>query len=222
MQCNRSGRSPAQNKEGIVAQSKKKVSIPAPNIGRITILIRGKTPLLQNSWTERTLATMPGGPLKGKSGKNEKLTQDEEYQEALDAIRMPSENGGPPVYGFAKEAVVHGMASAAGRLGDHKMTEIRAAVAVASPDDRIPIQGSEPTMDSRAVHLTRTSNKVANRPRFWPWEAEIPLEFDRGVLNEEAILRILADMGRGIGLGSYRPENKGTFGTFEVVDAWGG
>lgn len=198
----------------------KTISIPAPNVGKIKVRIRGKTPLLQNSWTERTLATMPGGPDKGKSGKKEKLTPKQEFQEILDAIEVQSANGKPPVYGVSKEAIVHGMASAGYRLGDFKMTEIRAAVSVAMPDDRIPILAGEPGMDSRAGNLAgRGSVKVINRPKFWPWEMEIPLEFDRGVLNEEAVIRTLSDMGRGIGLGAYRPENNGTFGTFEVVSA---
>lgn len=201
-----------------MATKTKEIRIPAPNVGRVNVRIRGRTPLLQNSWTERTLATMPGGPDKGKSGKKERLTPDQEFREILDAIQV-SDNG-TPRYGVSKEAIVHGMASAAHRLGDFKMTEIRAAVSVRLSGDRIPIEGPEPEMDSRAGSLSgRGSTKVINRPRFWPWEMDIPLEFDRGVLNEEAVIRILSDMGRGIGLGSYRPENSGTFGTFEVVGA---
>lgn len=198
----------------------KEIKIPAPNVGRVKVRIRGKTPLLQNAWTKRTLATLPGGPDKGKSGKKEKLTPEQEFEEILEAITVQSKNGKPAVYGVSKEAIVHGMASAAYRLGDFKMTEIRAAVSVAMSDDRIPVDAPEPEMDSRAGSLAgRGSTKVINRPRFWPWEIEVPLEFDRGVLNEEAVIRILSDMGRGIGLGSYRPENNGTFGTFEVISA---
>ena len=201
-----------------MAAKTKEIEVPAANIGHIIVGIRGKTPLLQNPWTPRTLANLPGGPGKQKSGKAAKLTPEQEMQEILDAMLVQPENGKPAVYGISKEAIVHGMASAAFRLGNFKMTEIRAAVSVALAEDRIPILTPEPALDSRATSLSgRGSTKVANRPRFWPWEMEIPLEFDRGVLNEDAILRILADMGRGIGLGSYRPENGGTYGTFEVV-----
>lgn len=197
----------------------KELKIPAPNEGRMVVTIRGLTPLLQNPPTRTVLESMPGGKKSKKAGKKEKLTPEEEMQEILDVMEMPSSNG-DQTYGFSKEAIVHGMASAAYRLGSFKMTEIRAAVRVDSPDDRLPIIGPEPELDSKLGNLSgRGSSKVVNRPRFWPWEAQVPLRFDRGVLNEEQVLRILVDMGRGIGLGSYRPENNGTYGTFEVVGA---
>lgn len=213
-----------------MSKDTKELSIPAPNTTRITVRIRGKTPLLQNAWTKRTLATMPGGPDKGKSGKKEKLSPDQEVAEILEAISLNG-HGGTKLeaydgtkydakYGVSKEAFPHGMASAGYRLGDWKMTEIRAAVSVPVADDRIPVIAPEPEQDSRAGSLAgRGATKVINRPRFWPWEMDVPLEFDRGVMNEEAVLRLLSDMGRGIGLGAFRPENSGTFGTFEVVSA---
>lgn len=197
----------------------REIEIPAPNTGTILVRIRGTSPLLQNPPTKRTLETLPGGSKSKKSGKAEKLTPEEEMNEILDTLRMPSSNG-KGVYGFSKKAITIGMASAGYRLGSFTMASLRAALRVATPDDRIPIEGPEPELDCQLTSLSgRGASKVANRPKFWPWEATIPLEFDRGVLNEEQVLRILQDMGRGIGIGAYRPENNGPYGTFEVVGA---
>jgi len=199
----------------------KTLEIPAANVGRMNVRIKGKTPYMRNPWTERVLATMPGGPDAGTSGKSEKLTPDEEMQEKLDAMLIqPSENGDSPVYGMPPEAFVEGMAAAGYRLGDwSSMVEIKAAVSVPHAED-LPIEAPAPELDSRAGNLAgRGSVKVVNRPKFFPWAVTVPIEFDRGVMNEKQVLRLLNDMGRGIGVGAYRPENGGTFGTFEVESA---
>lgn len=199
----------------------KKLEIPGANIGRMDVKLVGKTPYMRNPWTKRVLATMPGGPEAGTSGKSEKLTPEEEFNEKLEAMLVePAENGDGPTYGMPPEAFVEGMAAAGYRLGDwSSMVEIKAAVSVPHAGE-LPIDAPEPEMDSRATNLAgRGSTKVANRPKFHPWSVTVPVEFDKGVINERQVLRLLNDMGRGIGVGAYRPENGGTFGTFEVEAA---
>lgn len=200
----------------------KELSIPAPNVGRMEVRIVGKTPYMRNPPTERVLRTIAGGEESGTSGKSEKLTPEEEVQEKLEAMLVePAENGGQPTYGMPPVAFVEGMAAAGYRLGDwNSMVELKGALSVPSPTE-IPIEAPQgPERDSRLTNLSgRGGTKVTHRPKFFPWSATFPIEFDRGVLNEKQVIRLLNDMGRGVGVGAYRPENGGPFGTFEVETA---
>jgi hypothetical protein len=196
--------------------STRTLKIPAPNLGKIVVTIRGTTPLLQNRWRPSQIEQIESKQQKKAAGKKEARNPQAEFQEILEQSTF-SDNG-KKVYGHPKEAFVHAMASAAGRVGEHKMTEIRAGIRVASEHDLIPIEGPTPELDTKMGRIKGTFTP-AYRPRYWPWEMKVPLEFDLGVVNDEQVIRILQDAGRCIGLGSYRPENKGTFGTFVVVSA---
>lgn len=194
----------------------KKLEIPAPNVGRMDVRIVGLSPYMRNPWTERAKESLVKT---SGSGKSEKLTPEEEFQEKLDAMLL--EDGDEPVYGMPAVAFVEGMAAAGYRLGDYSsMVELKAALTVPCGSDELPIEAPEPEMDKRPGNLAgRGAVKLAVRPKFYPWAVEVPVTYDRGVLNEKQVLRLLGDMGRGIGVGAYRPENGGTFGTFEVEAA---
>lgn len=57
-----------------------------------------------------------------------------------------------------------------------------------------------------------------NFPIFREWEGEVPfLVFDE-TINEEVFLQHIEDAGQFIGIGSFRPRNRGFFGRFEVVE----
>lgn len=193
----------------------RELEIPAPNVGRMDITVVGLTPYMRSPWTERekkSLVKTEG------SGQSEKLTPEEEYQEKLDAMLL--EDGDDPVYGMPAVAFSEGMAAAGYRMGDwSSMVELKAAISIIS-EGELPIESPGPEMDTRPGNLAgRGSVKLAVRPKFFPWSVEVPIEWDKGVLNEKQVIRLLQDMGRGVGTGAYRPENGGTFGTFEVDSA---
>lgn len=194
----------------------RKIEIPAPNLGRIDVRIVGLSPYMRSPWTERekrSLVSTEG------SGQTEKLTPEEEYQQKLDAMLV--EDGDNPVYGMPPVAFSEGMAAAGYRLGDwSSMVELKGALSIVNGEGEIPIESPGPEMDTRPGNLAgQGSVKLAVRPKFFPWAAEVPIEFDQGVLNRKGVIRLLQDMGRGVGIGAYRPENGGPMGTFEVESA---
>ena len=57
-----------------------------------------------------------------------------------------------------------------------------------------------------------------NFPRFQRWEGKVQfLVFDE-IINEDVFLQHLQDAGQFIGIGSFRPRNRGYYGRFEVLD----
>lgn len=59
---------------------------------------------------------------------------------------------------------------------------------------------------------------LRERPAFAPgWEAEFMLEADASEIDEKNLKRFVQRAGRR-GIGDYRPEKGGSYGTFELVD----
>lgn len=75
-------------------------------------------------------------------------------------------------------------------------------------------------VDKRRGQLDNGGKKVAVgivRPRFDAWEFDVEVEFDDKIVNESVIRALFEDAGKNQGLGSFRPNKKGPFGTFKVT-----
>ena len=196
----------------------KEIQIPAPNVGRMKVRIRGLTPLMQNRWRESVVEQMRNKQ-EGKA-KNKKEARDPEAEVAeILAAATVSENG-KVVYGHPSEAVVEAMASAGHRMGEwtNKGPTIKGAITILCKGDLIPINGPAPSVDSRPGRIKGTWT-IAHRPKFSEWAMEFVAEFDRGIFTEESFLHLLMLAGRTVGIGSYRVERGGQYGRFEVVGA---
>jgi len=55
------------------------------------------------------------------------------------------------------------------------------------------------------------------RPDFREWKANVLIQYDGGVLKLNHIVDLLRRAGFGVGLGEWRPERGGQWGTFDVV-----
>ena len=54
------------------------------------------------------------------------------------------------------------------------------------------------------------------RPEFRNWKAELLVKFDADRVTVEQIANLLNHGGQTVGVGEWRPEKNGTFGTFQV------
>jgi hypothetical protein len=57
---------------------------------------------------------------------------------------------------------------------------------------------------------------VRARPRFERWSAHLEVIYDPELIEPDLIVQVMADAGRRIGVGDYRPEKSGWFGRFTV------
>jgi hypothetical protein len=55
------------------------------------------------------------------------------------------------------------------------------------------------------------------RPRFDQWGAKFRLILNDQMLSSEDAHRLLNEAGESIGIGDFRPEKRGPFGTFRVT-----
>lgn len=69
---------------------------------------------------------------------------------------------------------------------------------------------------NRAVVSVGTASIVRVRPQFPTWSVNVPVEYSEDVLSREDVIRIADRAGRFVGVGDWRPQTGGMFGTFKV------
>lgn len=195
------------------------IRIPEPRFDEALITLRGRPPgLLPNRYSESVRATIrwrEANP--GKVAPKVARDPESEFADSLYVIEQA--NGKPAVYGFPSGAFLKAMLAAAERFSGIKNKGATFAGALVIEADLVPLRASEPIMreDVRGLQGKRTS--LIYRPWFKEWEADLPMRFDADVLDLEQIVNLLARAGAQVGIGNWRPEKKGVFGTWDVVNA---
>jgi hypothetical protein len=187
-------------------------------LARETLLIPivGMTPLIVHRFSEKAKRTM----LDAQQGrKRAKAIRDPEsdYQEAFYRYGEGDAGGfGFPSVGF-KAATI-----SAARLYDKSvtMTSLRQCLFVSGVlghDGQmlVPIDG-EPQMREDVVRLSMSSTDLRYRPMFAEWSATLEVTFIASVLNRDSVLSLVEAGGLTVGIGEWRPERKGDFGTYCV------
>lgn len=73
-------------------------------------------------------------------------------------------------------------------------------------------------VDSRPVTIPATKGRVMrHRPRFDSWGAKFHILLDDDQLDAETAYQLLSEAGRSVGIGDFRPEKRGPFGTFQIT-----
>lgn len=73
-------------------------------------------------------------------------------------------------------------------------------------------------VDARPVTIPATKGRIMRyRPRFNEWGARFTLVIDDAQLAVEMAHQLLNEAGQSIGIGDFRPEKRGPFGTFRVT-----
>jgi hypothetical protein len=81
--------------------------------------------------------------------------------------------------------------------------------------------GSDPEMREDMVRIGSGLNKTANlayRGQFTTWAVRLTGKYNNTVLSSEALLFLIREAGLGIGIGEWRNERKGIFGSFRLAD----
>lgn len=74
----------------------------------------------------------------------------------------------------------------------------------------------EPTMREDVVRVGRGGSDLRYRPQFYPWTATLEVSYFTSALTRESVLSLIDAGGLAIGVGEWRPEKDGTFGTYRI------
>lgn len=74
----------------------------------------------------------------------------------------------------------------------------------------------EAVMREDVVRVGRGGTDLRYRPQFYPWSATLDVAYFTSVLTRESVLSLIDAGGMAVGVGEWRPERDGTFGTYRI------
>jgi hypothetical protein len=182
--------------------------IELPELKKQSVQIRlvGDSPLIMHRFGEKARKQMLDKQMgKAKSGREAK-DPEADYQESM----YRTDDGAP---GFPAIAFKAAAVSAANDAGIQKVLA-RRAFHVAG--EIIPIDG-EPIMREDVVRIGMGTADIRHRAEFKHWTVTLDVVFNAGIISLEQLINLFQIAGFGVGVGEWRPERDGTFGTFHVA-----
>jgi hypothetical protein len=205
------------------------ISIKALDAGSIKVPIIGTAPLIVNNWSEKARKQMLDNMQGKKSPKEVKDPQAEYlaslyriYKEAPARSRTTAKPKLVEAYGFPVIAFKAATVSAA-RFFDKSisMTALRqylffkGILTKADSQELVEING-EPDLREDAVKVGVSGHDLRYRGQFWPWSAVLTVTYIKNSIDEDSVLSLIDAGGIGVGVGEWRPERKGAFGTYNI------
>lgn len=204
------------------------VVINAPNFRIVKIKIRGTSPLVSNSFSNKAQETMKAVQEQGSVDKAARGRSAKRPPKDFDAgfngsLHMSTEGW----YGFPVIGYRAGLVRVASLCGV-EMTKVKMCVFVVadgyteSGKGLVRITGMMPRRFDDHVRLANGSTDICARGMFDPgWESVLTIQFDADFMSLQSIVNLVMRDGLQCGIGAGRPFSKESvgqgWGTFEVV-----
>ena len=188
-----------------------KIVINPPNFQQVKLKVTGLTPLIQNKMKESILKDMEDVRT-GKAKKSTRKAVDPKKEYLKSSYIQDDGSFGFPASAFKQCAV------RAGKGLGLAMTDTRTLFFVLpnAPDGEcVAIKSKKPLLRKDPVNV-KTGKDLRFRPEFRNSKADLLIKFDADRITIEQIANLLNHGGQTVGVGEWRPEKNGTFGTFEV------
>jgi hypothetical protein len=184
-------------------------AIPAETI-RVPII--GTAPLIIHRFAEKAKRAMLDA-MQGRQSVKEPKDPKAEYEAAFH--RLKDGRPGFPVLGF-KAATVGG----ARFYAKVTMTGLKQCLFFSGEPGMdgtllAPIEG-EPHMREDAVTINRSGRDLRYRPEFPEWSTMLDVTYVTSMLTRGSVLSLIDAGGMGVGVGEWRPERDGAFGTYRI------
>jgi|TARA_X000001388_G_scaffold11793_1_gene7102 hypothetical protein len=191
----------------------KNIVINAPNFQTVNLKVTGLTPLIQNKMKETVIQEMADVRAGKKTKVNAARTAIDPKKEFIKSAYGQS-NGS---FGFPASAFKQ-CAVRAGKGIGLAMTDARTLFFVlpTAPDGEcVQLKSKKPVMRQDPVNV-KTGKDLRFRPEFKDWSADLSIRYDADRITIDQIANLLNHGGQTVGVGEWRPEKNGTFGTFQV------
>lgn len=183
-------------------------------IGTETLLVPiiGTAPLIVHRFSEKAKRQMLDA-MQGRKSPKEPKNPEAEYEAAF--YRLKNGDYGFPAIAF-KSATVGGARFYAGVT----MTALKQFLffrgepgADGQPMTKIT---GDPQMREDVVRVGRGGTDLRYRPEFPEWSANLEVIYVKSALTRGSVLSLIDAGGLGIGVGEWRPEKDGAFGTYQI------
>jgi hypothetical protein len=179
----------------------------------IRVPILGTSPLIVHRFSEKAKRQMLDA-MQGR--KSPKASKDPAAEYEASRYRLEDGSDGFPVLAF-KDATVggarfyHGVTMTAlkqfmffrGEVGDDGRALAR-------------LEG-EPEMREDVVRVGRGGTDLRYRGQFREWRTELLVTYVTSALTRGSVLSLIDAGGMGVGVGEWRPEKNGDFGTYQIA-----
>lgn len=181
----------------------------------IRVTIEGKTPLLLHRFTDEAAASATNGTRTsavGDAGSPKEQAAKSLYLDDNEVPILPQ----PNVFRCIMDA------GKFFKAGKSKVTTQKSSLIPACLEIEelyIPIEHRDPwEVDTRPVRIPSTGGRILrHRPMFNDWRMTFTMNLDTDILSLKLLRDIVDAAGKRIGLGDFRPDCKGPFGKFVVV-----
>jgi hypothetical protein len=178
----------------------------------LLIPIVGTSPLIVHRFSEKAKRQMLDAMQGRKSPKVSKDPQ-ADYEGAF--YRMADGAPGFPAIAF-KSATIGGARFYSGVT----MTELRQYLffrgEVGEDGQQYVRIIGDPVMREDVVRVNRGGSDLRYRPQFTEWSTVLRVTYVTSALTRGSVLSLIDAGGLGVGVGEWRPEKKGDFGTYQV------
>jgi hypothetical protein len=181
----------------------------------LRVPIIGTAPLLAHRFSERSKRAMLDA-MQGRQVPKEPKDPKREFEEAI--YRLEDGSDGIPAVAFKKATV-----SGARFYKKISMVELRQFIffrGEPSPDGRglVRLEGewTAPEMREDVVRVGKGGSDLRYRPQYRDWGATLTVVYFTSCLTRSSVLSLIDAGGLGSGVGDWRPEKSGDFGTYMV------
>lgn len=180
--------------------------------------LTGTTALLQHRFTETDAED-------GKKSTRRVNLNHDTPREAAERVAYRDKEGYLYHPGAGVARLIREAGGAHKQKGSRKSIKYIVPAAVRIVDDCMPLFGiggleklKDFEVDSRPVTIPATKGRIMrHRPRIENWVLKVRIVVNEDVLGADVIHELLIEGGQQIGIGDYRPERGGPFGTFRVT-----
>ena len=189
------------------------VQIDPISVEVLRVPLIGTTPLITHRFSEKAKKQMLDA-MQGRKTPKTKKDPEAEYQAAF--YRFEDGSYGVPVVAF-KAATVEASrfyGKDVTKVGLRQFLFTRGEVGVdGQPLARIV---GEPHMREDVVRVGRGGSDLRYRPEFTTWNTVLEIVYVTSALTRGSVLSLIDAGGMGVGVGEWRPEKNGDFGTYRV------
>lgn len=188
---------------------------PIDKIAAETLLvpIRGTSPLVVHRFSEKAKRMMLDN-MRGQKTPKEPKDPQAEYEAAF--YRLKSGEPGFPALGF-KAATVGGARFYGKQISMTALRQLIFFTGEPGEDGHFYVQiVGEPTMREDVVRVGMGGTDLRYRPQFAEWSATLTVTYVKSMITRGSVLSLIDAGGLGVGVGEWRPERKGDFGTYEI------
>lgn len=206
------------------------VEIRPIDIQKVEMRIVGDSPLIVHAWGVKAKQMMLDAQMgKTKTKARPKKDPFDDFMESLYWITERPKESTPEAFdeavrngamwGFPIGSIKQAANSAAYRMGWVKnQMELRGAYFLRSEYGELArIQGCVPEIREDMVRVGMGTADIRYRGEFGPWFIDFTLEYNAsGAMSLEQIINCINAGGFAVGIGEWRPEKDGMYGTYHV------